>query len=208
MAHGVSDIGVGGARFAGEVPDAGTLGRMADIVIRSQGLQAWTEKPQAGLHDGIHGARRPANRSAVRQGGSMFRNFLDRYGFTADDGTKSGSRKRSRGRGQILRPTAVEDQALGDRLLGQFWMRGAMPFGAGYSRAVATAGAQRGTFAGEMGRNLSLFKSFPMAMSLMHGVRSYQLLKGRRGAGGGLCHADDAGADCGRRDGAAGQSRC
>lgn len=180
VAHGVSDIGVGGARFAGEVPDAGTLGRMADIVIRSQGLQAWTESLKRAFTMEFMGLVARQADLPFDKVDQSFRNFLDRYGFTADEWNKIRVAEKIDVDGaKFFDHTAVEDRALGDRLLG------AILDERGYAvlepdirtRQVATAGAQRGTFAGEMGRNLSLFKSFPMAMSLMHGVRSYQLLK-------------------------------
>jgi hypothetical protein len=179
VAHSVSDLASGGARFAEELVDKSVTNRLADIVIRAQGLEAWTSAIKRAFTMEFMGY---AARQQDLEWGALdepFRNFLTRYGFTPDDWAVLRAAEPVRVDGaRFFDHTSVADQALGRRLMG------AILDERGYAvlepdtrtRSFTTMGLQRGNIAGELIRSVMLYKSFSMSMILTHGMRAGQLV--------------------------------
>lgn len=164
-------------RYTGESMGPGVASRLADGVLRTSGLSPWT---QTGKWSYGMGELARATGFADRRFGQLpedYRSHLERYGIDAGgwDGIRQAERLNVRG-ADFINPTAIADQALGDRLLRMILTETsyAVPEVTARSRAMMSLG-QPGTVAGEVGRSAFQFKSFGVSMVLTHGRRAAAL---------------------------------
>lgn len=149
-------------------------GYIADRVIGLSGLAAWT---QAGKHAfGMAFQGELADRVGLEFAGlpAQLRRTLDRHGITAEDWDKIRTAKLYEPHeGAIfLRPQEIADVAgfaLAEKYLSmiQRETRYAVPEGTIRSRTWLASG-RPGTIMGELGRNFGQFKSFGVAVVLLH----------------------------------------
>jgi len=175
VSHSIIDAALGAKRFEDQVVGEAPLGRLASFVVRSQGLQAWTEGMKRAFSMEFLGY---VARQTDRKFGDLdqpFKNFLRRYGFTPKEWETMRQAQQIEADGaRFFDISAVEDRRLGDRLMGAIIdeRRFAVLEPDARISALTTGGLQRGTFWGEAVRSTFLFKSFAISILLTHINRS------------------------------------
>jgi len=177
VAHAVSRTAVGTKQFGDEMLGRGAIGRVADFVIRAQGLHAWdTGIKRAFTMEFLASIGERAGQ-AFEALDEPFRRFLTDYGFKADDWAKlAAGDVFDAGGAKFLMPDKLEE-GLRSRLMSAIYDERQFAYLGGGSnrvRAVATGGVKGGTVAGEAARSFFLFKSFPMTLMATWGVRAAQ----------------------------------
>jgi hypothetical protein len=176
VAHSLMDFGVQAGRFADQVAGPDIMRSMATVVIRAQGLQRWTEAVKRAFTMEFLGHIADQAPKGWDQLDDTFRGFLERYRFTADewDSLRKAPALEAEG-ATFFDLDAVEDRALGERLLGAVLDERAYAVLEPDARvqAITTGGARRGTLMGETVRSLFQFKSFSMTMIATHMMRGF-----------------------------------
>jgi hypothetical protein len=173
-----------GNRFDDEVLPANVVGKMADFVIRSQGLARWTREIKRAFEQEFLGLIADQSAHTFDRLDPKFRGFLERYRFDAGqwDALRSTPHADING-GTFFDIDGVADRDLGDRLLGAIIDERRYAVIEGNSRTAQLAMDKRGTATGEFFRSTLQFKSFPMTMMLTHGVRLWSEIGSPAGAG-------------------------
>lgn len=177
VAHATSRSVIGTKQFGDELFGRNAIDRLADFVIRVQGVHAWdTGIKRAFTMEMLASIGERAGKS-FDQIDPAFRSFLTDYGFTAADwNAMSAGRMTQAGAARFLEPESLEE-GLRTKLMSAVYDERQFAYLGGGStrvRAVATGDAKAGTVAGEFSRSLMLFKSFPMTMLATWGVRGAQ----------------------------------
>jgi hypothetical protein len=187
------------ARYVGGLQARNMAGYLADRVLALQGLSAWT---QAAKHSfGMAMQAEFADRVAIDYAAlpDALRNTLQRHGLTAGDWDQIRTAALYRPDPNepdvtFLRPKEIA-AAGGDKLAEKYTAmilrerRYAVPEGFVRSQTVLTTG-RPGTFMGELTRNFAQFKSFTVAITMLHGgqvmreVAGGQKARGAKYAGG------------------------
>ena len=178
------------ARYVGSVDTRSIAGYVADRVLGLSGLSAWT---QAGKHAfGMAFQAELADRVGLAFADlpDALRNTLDRHGIAAADWEQiRQARLYEPEPGAVfLRPSEIEQdagRALAEKYLAMILRetRFAVPEGTVRSSAMMTTG-RPGTFVGELTRNFWQFKSFGVAVVMLHGGRVAREVGAGRGAKG------------------------
>lgn len=165
---------LGAKRFADEIVGQGLSGRLAEFVIRAQGLQAWTEALKRSFSMEFMGLIARQAESKFEDLDPSFRGFLERYGFQPDEWDKLRATPQLEAEGaKFFDVNAVEDQRLADRLMSgvlderQF----AVIEPNARVKQFTTGGRARGTLWGEVARSTTMFKSFSMSIMMTHIMR-------------------------------------
>lgn len=181
------------ARYTGSLNTGTISGFLADRVISLQGLAAWTQAGKHAFGMGMQAEFADRINLPLAQLPSALRTTLERHGFTAEDWDKiRTSRLYEPEEGaSFLRPTEIEKGAgleLAEKYLTMILRetRYAVPETTIRSRTVLTAGARPGTFVGELARSATQFKSFGVAVVMMHGGRIAREIGAGRGARGAM----------------------
>lgn len=176
-AHAAMDFNHGYRFFQDEVAGPAQLRFMATTVIRAQGLTAWTEMMKrvfsmeftGHLADHVHlpfGELQAVNRPLA--------NFLERYQITpAEWDTIRAAKVMDVDGARFMDTSAIADQRLAEKLRTGIIQerRFAVLEPDARSRALTTGGLPQGTFAGELVRSVSQFKSFSITMAATHLMR-------------------------------------
>lgn len=179
VAHASSRVAIGTKQFGDELFGKGAVGRLADFVIRAQGLHAWDSAIQRSFMMEMLASLGERMHLGFDDLDPAFKSFLTDYGFKPEhwagvqkgaliDGGASGAK--------FLDPDRL-DEATRSKLMSAIYDEQQFAYLAGGSnrvRAVSTGGAKAGTVSGEFARSLMLFKSFPMTMLATWGVRAAQ----------------------------------
>lgn len=180
IAEEAAKMGATQNRYLGETITGEVAARLAEGVLRASGLSAWTQAGRwaFGMELLGHLADQLDERGshAFDKLGSSFQALLQRYGINAADWDKLRATPLYEHRGaKFLRPMDVEEQSLGDKLLRMVHTETsyAVPEATVRARSMLTFGPP-GSIAGEMSRNLGLFKSFGVSLLLTHGQRIAQ----------------------------------
>lgn len=179
------------ARYTGSMNTGTISGFLADRVIALQGLAAWT---QAGKHAfGLAMQAELADRvgMALADLPDALRRTLERHGITAAewDQIRASRLYEPESGATFLRPNEIAASA-GRRVAEKYLAmilretRFAVPEPTVRSRILLTAGARPGTFVGELARSATQFKSFGVAVIMMHGGRVAREIGAGRGARG------------------------
>lgn len=169
------DNAIGTNRFADEIVGQGLTGRLADTVIRVQGLQAWTEGLKRAFAMEFNGLIARQAEFRFEKLDPDFAAFLKRYGFTPEQWDKMRASPQLEAEGaRFFDVNAVEDQMLADRLMSAILdeRRFAIIEPDARVRQATTGGLARGTWLGEGARLATQFKSFPMTFMLTHLMRA------------------------------------
>lgn len=185
VAHAGMDAALGTKRFADQFVGEKLMKRMADFVIRSQGLHAWDSAIKRAFPMEFLGTIAQRAGTAFDQLDKPFANFLDRYGFKAEDWAEMSKPENAldTGGSKYLNPDSLPE-AMRVKLMSAVYDERQFAYLAGGSARVraTSAGAKAGTLAGEMARSVFLFKSFPMTMMATWGMRSaHEAAAGRIG---------------------------
>lgn len=171
----LTDSAILSKRFEDGIEGSGVTAKLAQAVIRAQGLQAWTEAMKRAFSMEFLGLIGRQSDMAFDTVDKDFGKFLKRYGFSADDWDKlrSGTMMDVEGV-RFFDAQGSEHRELADRLMGAVLdERGfAVIESNARVRQLTTGGAKRGTVTGEMARSATLFKSFAMTIMTTHLFRS------------------------------------
>ncbi len=177
------------SRFA-ENAGTGFLQRASETVIRASGLGSYTNSLRASF--GLELAANIAEHAGKKLDDVPFSNMLKEYGIDEAMWAKIGKTEKKNVKGaeffDVTKLYGVDDE-LGYRVSEMMTneMNAFVIMPGDRTRAWTTMGAKKGTFAGETARNLSLFKSFPISIVLMHAGRW-----GKLSGGGKLAYAGGA----------------
>lgn len=154
--------------------EAGRMGRVANTVLRAQGLGVWTDTGRAAFgmtlfeHMGSMADRR------FNQLDTGFADMLARNGIDAPawERLRTTPLRETLGN-RYLVPEDVSDPRLGDRILEMVHdeQRLAVQVADFRTRAFMAENLRPGTAIGEVARTSLLFKSFGVSMLMMHGQR-------------------------------------
>jgi hypothetical protein len=180
------------ARYLGSISGRTISGYINDRVLTYSGLQAWT---QAGKHAfGLAMQAEFADRigMAFDQLPGALKRTLERHGFDAASwdairGAGLGGNARAQllyqpdGRSSFLRPREIAqlvNQDLADRYVSMILRETtfAVPESTVAARAGMMSQNQPGTFVGELIRSAGQFKSFGIAVAMLHGGRTMREL--------------------------------
>lgn len=180
------------ARYVGGINARGFSGFLADRVIHMQGLSAWT---QAGKHAfGMAFQAELADRAglAFEKLPDPLRRTLERHGITPGewDVMRKAQLYEPVAGATLLRPNEIAgvDRALAEKYLSMILRetKYAVPEGTVGSRMTLVQGARPGSFVGELIRSFAQFKSFGVAVAMLHTSRIAQEVGAGRGARGAL----------------------
>ena len=176
-AHAVSRAALATKQYGDQIIGQNLTGRMADFVIRSQGLHAWdTAIKRAFTMEMMASIGDRAGKSFADLD-EPFAGFLRDYGFSPDEWTKiSRGQTMDAGPARFLMPDSLDDDVRA-RLMSAVYDERQFAYLAGGSnrvRAIAAGGGKAGTLSGEALRSFFLFKQFPMTMAATWGVRAAQ----------------------------------
>lgn len=148
--------------------------RLAEGVLRVSGLARWTQAGRWAFGMEFLGTLTEQRGKAFRQLDPTLRGTMQRYGFTSADWDAIRNSPVTVDRGvEWLSPTDLPDQMLGDRLLEMIARETdhAVPVPDLRTRAALHDTFKRGTWLGEIGRSMFLFKSFGISVMLMQSRR-------------------------------------
>jgi hypothetical protein len=173
-AHAVIDGMHSARRFGDQMEMNQKFAKLAEFVIRSQGLNIWTVnlKRAFSMEFMAHIAENAGKQ--VDELDPAFQGFLDRYGFSADDWDAiRATPALELGGGRFFDAEGLADVELRNRLMSaviderQF----AVLESGARVRQLTTGGLQRGTFWGEVARSAGMYKSFAISILLTHVMR-------------------------------------
>jgi hypothetical protein len=162
------------SRWTGEAMTGELASRLATGVMRVTGLGAWTEAGRFafGHEFWSHITDQSTNKwSSIN---TPFRRQLERYGFNESDWDQIRSTPLEEANGaHWLLPENIGNRQLAERLAEMIATETdyAVPQASVRVTAATNKALTRGTWAGEIGRSMLLFKSFPITVMLMHGKR-------------------------------------
>jgi hypothetical protein len=180
------------ARYVGSINSRTVTGYLADRVIHMQGLSAWT---QAGKHAfGMAFQAELADRVKLPLDKlpDALRRTLDRHGISAAewDQIRTAALHEPKPGATFLRPNEIAaiSRPLAEKYLSMIMreMRYAVPEGTVASRTLMVQGTRPGTIMGELVRNMAQFKSFGVAVAMLHASRVAREVGAGRGAKGAL----------------------
>lgn len=161
-------------RFTNEVVTGELSGRLAEGVMRMSGLSAWTQAGRWGFGQEFWGFITDQSRKDWTKIAEPFRKQLERYGFDASSWERIRSTPHEDvGGTKWLLPENIEDRALAERLSEMVATETdyAVPTASIRITSAINSTLRRGTWIGEIGRSVLLFKSFPLTVMWMHGRR-------------------------------------
>lgn len=178
-AHGAMDYAHGYRFFQDQVAGPSQFRYIANIAIRAQGLQAWTELIKRVFsmeflgHLADHAGH---NMDELKGVNPALGRFLERYQISpAEWDTIRATRPMEVEKATFLDTTQIPDQALAEKLRTAVIQERhyAMLEPDARIRAITTGGLPQGTMMGEIARSLFLFKSFSMTMTATHMMRIF-----------------------------------
>ena len=177
------------SRFAENV-GTGFAQKASETVIRASGLGAYTNSLRASF--GLELAGNLADNMGKKLDDVPFADMLKEYGIDEAMWAKMGIvKKKNVKNADFFDVTKLYevDEELGYRVSEMITneMNAFVIMPGDRTRAWTTWGAKKGTAAGEIARNLTLFKSFPISIVMMHANRWAQM-----GAGGKTAYAGAA----------------
>lgn len=176
-AHAVSRAALGTKQFGDQMMGTGIPARMADFVIRVQGLHHWDTAIKRGFPMEFLAKLGDYAGKSFEQVDPAFKSFLTDYGFTKDEWNLMAQGEHlTAGPIKYLMPSSLPD-ALHTKIMSAINDEKQFAYLAGGSnrvRALTTGGAKAGTPGGEMARSFFLFKTFPVSMLATWGARAAQ----------------------------------
>jgi hypothetical protein len=163
----------------------GFFQRRAENVIRASGLGAWTNALRVSF--GLEVVGSFAENAGKTFDNIPFRGMLDEYGITAKDWDtirKTKPKTIKKAKFMDVEEIYKADEELGYKVSNMLNNEmNAFVVAPGYrARVFTTWGKEKGTLAGEAARNMMLFKSFPVSVTMMHLNRMGTMSKGGKTA--------------------------
>jgi len=172
-----------------EATQTGGLAKTSEAVLRASGLGSWTNSLRAGF--GLELNSRFFQDFNMKFDDLSYNNMFTEYGITAKDwdkirSTKGREIKSDSFSADFLDMEAVYkiDEELGYKLseLISTEMDAFVIMPTARTRVYTTAGKKKGTLSGELMRNVTLFKSFPISVMQMHAARWAKMTGGGKAA--------------------------
>lgn len=169
------------SKFA-EVTQTGVAAQVAEGVIRASGLASWTNSMRASFGLELNG--RLFQDFGTKFDDLDYKDMLTEYGITSKEWDLIRSTKGRTIQSESFASDFLDmeelykiDDALGYKVSEMFntEMDAFVVVPTNRTRVWTTWGAKKGTLTGEVARNLSLFKSFPIAVTLVHMARWGQM---------------------------------
>ena len=160
--------------LGGDDLGAGRMGLIAEGVLRSSGLSAWTDSGQSAFGMTVFGHMADVRKVPFTELDKGFRELLERGGIDAKDWDAIRATPITREKGQDwLFAQDIKDPALGDKVLSLVAEAENLAVQeAGFeTRAIMRDSMKAGTAIGEVGKTALLLKSFGISMILTHGRR-------------------------------------
>jgi hypothetical protein len=177
VAHAASRAAIATKQYGDEIVGRQIMPRLADFVIRAQGLHAWDSAIKRAFTMEFLASIGERTGKGFDELDAPFASFMKDYGFTAADWSAlSRGQVMDAGPAKFLMPDAL-DESLRAKLMSAIYDERQFAYLAGGSnrvRAVATGGAKSGTVGGEAIRSFYLFKQFPLTMAATWGMRATQ----------------------------------
>lgn len=176
-AHAAMDFAHGFSRFTDEVAGPQMLRAVANVVIRSQGLAAWTDMMKRTFSMEFLGHLADHARYSLpdlAEANRPLSNFLQRHQISAAEWDAiRKTEPLTVGGATFLDTEAIGDRALAEKLLGAIVEERSFAVlePDARIRAVMSGGTTAGTFWGEMVRSATLFKSFSITAVATHVMR-------------------------------------
>ena len=172
--HSGMDAALGTKRFEDQFVGEKVFKRMAETVIRLQGLHAWDSAIKRVFVQEFLGTIAQRAGKAFEDLDEPFANFVDRYGLKGDwQELSDPAHMLDTGEAKYLHPDNLPE-ALRVKLMSAIYDERQFAYLAGGSERVraTSASAKAGTLPGELARSVFLFKSFPMTMLSTWGMRA------------------------------------
>lgn len=169
--HAVSDHAVSTVRYADQQFTPELIKKVSDFVIRSSGLNAWTEGIKKAFSMEMLGYLARSSGTALKDLDAPLKSFMDRYKISAAewDRLRALPQMDVRGAKYFDSSKAASDEGIRKLYEGVLQERAlAVLEPDARVRGVITQGAQGGTFIGEVARTLTMFQSFSMTMVMTH----------------------------------------
>jgi len=157
---------------------SGFMQRRAENVIRASGLGAWTNSLRVGF--GLELTGKMFDDFSKPFDSLQYKKMFEEYGITSKEWdiirtTKAKEIKGNNGKAAPakfvdLEAVFAKDEELGYRLSEMITseMDSFVVMPTDRVRAFTTAGLKKGTLGGEAARNIALFKSFPITLTMLH----------------------------------------
>lgn len=175
-AHGAIDSLMNTVRFGGEINGKTRTGKLAELVIRGQGLAAWTASLKRAFSHAALGLTADQSKFAFDQLDKPFQDFLVRHAISPEewDVLRSAPLYTHTNGATYFDAKAVPDRKLADKFMAALVDERAFAVLESDARiqGVMTLGVHRGTLWGEMARSAAMYKSFSVAILLTHGMRA------------------------------------
>jgi hypothetical protein len=185
VAHSAIDYAHGFRHFGDRLGGPESLQWLATTVIRTSGLEAWTNLIKRVFSMEMMGHlvdHAGHNLDELRAVNRPLAQFMDRHQISAADWDVIRATQPFEAEGvKFLQASEIADEVLREKLLGAVVheRRYAMLEPDARIRAITTGGLPQGTFHGEMARSLFMFKSFSMTMLSTHIMRMATMEEGR-----------------------------
>lgn len=164
-------------RMVGEELSGEFSRRLANFTLKASGLSAWTQAGRWAFGMEFVSAMTSAANRSFDNLDPGFRNMLDRNGIGSGqwDLIRQSPQRNERGANWLF-PTDIEDQDLGDLVLGMIRRETdyAVPTVDLRTKALINNVGKSGTWAGEIARSTFLFKSFGLTVLNTHGRRALE----------------------------------
>ena len=157
---------------------SGFMQRRAENVIRASGLGAWTNSLRVGF--GLELTGKMFDDFGKKFDDLQYKKMFEEYGFTSKDWDlirstqafeiQSKANKGKPAKFLNIEAVSAKDEELGFRLSEMITteMDSFVIMPTDRVRAFTTAGMKKGTLGGETARNIALFKSFPITLTMLH----------------------------------------
>lgn len=177
VAHAAMDSAIGTKRFGDQVVGEKLMARLAEAVIRAQGLNVWDTAVKRAFTMEFLGALAQRSGQSWEALDAPFRQFLERYRFTAEEWAVLARPEHHMpvGEARFLMPDSLPDEALRVKLMSALYDERQFASLADASirqKALATGGTKAGTGAGELWRSAFLYRTFSMTMLATWGMRA------------------------------------
>jgi hypothetical protein len=177
VAEESAQIGSAQQRWLGESGGHEWARRLAEGVLRVSGLSPWTAAGRHAFDRDFQGLLAKHAGVAFAKVPRPVREAMERYGIDGADWEKIRATPLEKKRGAtFLRPIDIADRKLADKVHAMMLTETdyAVPVASVRGRAYTTFG-RPGSLAGEISRNMMLFKSFGTSVILSHGGRALSL---------------------------------
>ncbi|MBV8896122.1 MAG: hypothetical protein JO051_06410 [Acidobacteriaceae bacterium] len=178
VAHASMDAAIGTKRFQDQFVGEKVFQRLANFVVRAQGLHAWDAAMKRAFPMEFLGTIAQRSGLSHDQLDEPFKNFLDHYRISPEEwATLSKADHVPVGEAKFLDLDKLTEhnEPLRIKLMSAIYDERQFAYlveGSARVRATATGAEKAGTLSGEFARSMFLFKNYPMSLLATWGMRA------------------------------------